>query len=129
MAVSLTYRKKFLKTFQEGIIQGRKLLFTANHHWGDRLLTDLYFKIEKSDWIDIQKKHQLIMVLANSWWMYINSLSKEIRENDVDLIKYIDAYKRFYSFLIHLIVKQSLEESTGCISGLASSGSAVGGSL
>ena len=102
MAVSLTYRKKFLKTFQEGIIQGRKLLFTANHHWGDRLLTDLYFKIEKSDWIDIQKKHQLIMVLANSWWMYINSLSKEIRENDVDLIKYIDAYKRFYSFLIKI---------------------------
>ncbi len=100
MAVSLATRKKFLKAFQEGIIQGRKLLFAANHHWGDRLLTDLYFKIEKSDWIDIQKKHQLIMVLANSWWMYVNSLSKEIRENDVDLIKYIDAYKRFYSFLI-----------------------------
>ena len=99
MVVCLTTRKKFLKSFQEGIIQGRKLLFAANHHWGDRLLTDLYFKIEKSDWIDIQKKHQLIMVLANSWWMYINSLSREIKEKEIDLIKYIDAHKRFYSFL------------------------------
>ena len=102
MTVSVATRKKFLKAFQEGIIQGRKLLFAANHHWGDRLLTDLYFKIEKSDWIDVQKKHQLIMVLANSWWMYINSLSKEIRENEIELIKYIDAYKRFYSFLIQI---------------------------
>jgi len=102
MAVSIATKKKFLKNFQEGIIQGRKLLFAANHHWGDRLLTDLYFKIEKSDWIDIQKKHQLIMVLANSWWMYINSLSKEIKESEVDLIKYIDAYKRFYSFLMKI---------------------------
>lgn len=99
MTVNLEEKKKFLKSFQEGIVQGRKLLFASNHQWGDRLLTDLYFKIEKSDWIDLQKKHQLIMILVNSWWMYINSLSKDIKGSKIDVIRYIDAYKRFFSFL------------------------------
>ena len=99
MTANLEIKGNFLKTFQEGIVQGRKLLFAANHQWGDRLLTNLYYKIEKSDWLDVQKKHQLIMIIANSWWMYLNSLSKDIKTNKVDLIKYVDAYKRFFSFL------------------------------
>ncbi|TFG22824.1 MAG: hypothetical protein EU532_14045, partial [Promethearchaeota archaeon] len=99
MTANLEIKKNFLKSFQEGILQGRKLLFAANHQWGDRLLTNLYFKIEKNDWLDVQKKHQLIMIIANSWWMYLNSLSKDLKTNKIDLIKYIDVYKRFFSFL------------------------------
>ena len=104
MAVSSDLKKDFLTDFQNKIVQSRKLLQIGNHRWGDKLLTDLYFDIEKSDWLDAQKKHQLIMIIANSWWMYINSLSmrQEDRSLSVDFIKYIDAYKRFFSFLSRL---------------------------
>jgi hypothetical protein len=103
MAINLKLQSEFLKGFQQKIIQGRKLLHSANHLWGDRLLTDLYFDIEKTEWLDIQKKHQLIMILSNSWWMYINSLIHRTEEGiDIDFIRYIDAYKRFFSFLSKL---------------------------
>ncbi|MFW9930922.1 MAG: hypothetical protein ACFFD1_16155, partial [Candidatus Thorarchaeota archaeon] len=79
------------------------MLQSANHRWADRLLTDLYFDIEKTEWLDVQKKHQLVMIISNSWWMYINSLIKRTEgEIDVDIIRYIDAYKRFFSFLAKL---------------------------
>ncbi len=103
MSVSLIVKKEFLENFQKNIIQGRRLLQSANHVWADRLLTDLYFEIEKTEWLDIQKKHQLIMVISNSWWIYLNSLIKRDEEQvDIDLIRYIDAYKRFFSFLSKL---------------------------
>ena len=103
MVINLNTRSEFLKEFQQKIIQGRKLLHSANHVWGDRLLTDLYFEIEKTEWLDIQKKHQLIMIISNSWWMYINSLIRRTDEGiDIDFIRYIDAYKRFFSFLSKL---------------------------
>ncbi|MFX1410777.1 MAG: hypothetical protein ACFFA6_10510 [Promethearchaeota archaeon] len=97
MPVSLNVKQEFLDNFQKNIIQGRRLLQNANHLWADRLLTDLFYKIEKTEWLDIQKKHQLIMVISNSWWIYLNSLIKSDKE--VDLIRYIDGYKRFFSFL------------------------------
>jgi hypothetical protein len=103
MSIKISIKKKFLENFQKGIIQGRRLLQTANHRWADRLLTDLYFEIEKTEWLDLQKKHQLVMIISNSWWMYINSLIKRSNgEVDVDIIRYIDAYKRFFSFLAKL---------------------------
>lgn len=103
MSVSLNIKKEFLEKFQKNIIQGRRLLQSANHVWADRLLTELYFEIEKTEWLDIQKKHQLIMVISNSWWIYLNSLIKREEDQvDIDLIRYIDAYKRFFSFLSKL---------------------------
>jgi hypothetical protein len=103
MVINLNTRSEFLKEFQRKIIQGRKLLHTSNHLWADRLLTDLYFDIEKTEWLDIQKKHQLILIISNSWWMYINSLIRRTEEGiDIDFIRYIDAYKRFFSFLSKL---------------------------
>jgi len=103
MSTKISTKKKFLDNFQKSIIQGRRLLQTANHRWADRLLTDLYFEIEKTEWLDLQKKHQLIMIISNSWWMYINSLIKRSNGDvDVDIIRYIDAYKRFFSFLAKL---------------------------
>jgi len=43
------------------------------------------------------------MIISNSWWMYINSLVKHKEGKvEVDLVKYIDAYKRFFSFLSKL---------------------------
>jgi len=103
MVINLNTRTEFLKEFQRKIIQGRKLLHTSNHLWADRLLTDLYFDIEKTEWLDIQKKHQLILIISNSWWMYINSLVRRTEEGiDIDFIRYIDAYKRFFSFLSKL---------------------------
>jgi len=43
------------------------------------------------------------MIISNSWWMYINSLVKHKEGKvEVDLVKYIDAYKRFFSFLSRL---------------------------
>jgi len=101
MSISLEVKREFLENFQRGIIQGRRLLQTANHRWADRLFTDLYFEIEKSEWLNIQKKHQLVMVISNSWWMYINSLIQRTDEG-VDIIRFIDAYKRFFSFLAKL---------------------------
>jgi len=103
MVINLKTKTEFLKDFQQKIIQGRKLLHLANHLWADRLLTDLYFELEKTDWLDIQKKHQLIMIISNSWWIYINSLIHRTEERvDIDFIRYIDAYKRFFSFLSKL---------------------------
>jgi len=103
MSINLKLKTDFLKNFQQRIIQGRRLLQSANHLWADRLLTDLYFEIEKTDWLDIQKKHQLIMIISNSWWIYINSLTRKTDEGtEVDIIRYIDAYKRFFSFLSKL---------------------------
>ena len=103
MTVRLDIKKQFLSKFQDAVIQGRKLLQSGNHHWADRLLTELYFEIERKEWLDIQKKHQLIMIITNSWWMYINSLQQlKTEEAKVDIIKYIDGYKRFFSFLSKL---------------------------
>jgi hypothetical protein len=43
------------------------------------------------------------MIISNSWWMYLNSLIKNKDEKEgIDLIRYIDAYKRFFSFLSKL---------------------------
>ena len=103
MTVKTKIKKNFLQNFQKSIIQGRRLLQSANHRWADRLLTDLYFEIEKTEWLDVQKKHQLVMIISNSWWMYINSLIRRTNgEIDVNIIRYIDAYKRFFSFLAKL---------------------------
>ncbi|MFX1497371.1 MAG: CHAT domain-containing protein [Promethearchaeota archaeon] len=100
MNANLSKKSNFLEDFQQKVIQGRRLLQSGNHRWADRLLTDLYFEIEKNDWLDIQKKHQLMMIISNSWWMYINSLiQRKEGKIDFDIIKYIDAYKRFFSFL------------------------------
>ncbi len=103
MTVKLDVKKDFLNKFQETVIQGRKLLQSGNHLWGDRLLTELYFEIERIEWLDIQKKHQLTMIITNSWWMYINSLTQiKTEDSKIDIIKYIDGYKRFFSFLSRL---------------------------
>jgi hypothetical protein len=60
-------------------------------------------EIEKNEWLDLQKKHQLIMIISNSWWLYLNSLTTIVEgKTSVDLIRYIDAYKRFFSFLSNL---------------------------
>ncbi len=103
MSASTELKQEFLTNFQNKIITARKLLYTANHLWASKLLDDLSFEIAKNDWLDIQKKHQLIMIISNSWWLYLNSLVKH-REGkvDIDLIRYIDAYKRFFSFLSKL---------------------------
>ncbi|MFX0032600.1 MAG: hypothetical protein ACFE9P_08040 [Candidatus Hermodarchaeota archaeon] len=100
MATLLKKSDNFLEDFQQSVIQARRLLHSGNHRWADRLLTDLYYEIERNEWLDIQKKHQLMMIISNSWWMYINSLIQR-REGkvEIDMIKYIDAYKRFFSFL------------------------------
>ncbi len=104
MSVKSERMQSFIKNFQEKIIQGRRLLKIGNHKWADKTFTDLYFEIEKTDWLDSQKKHQLILIIANSWWMYLNSLTKRNEDGtiSIDYIKYIDAYKRFFSFLAKL---------------------------
>ncbi|MHA1149810.1 MAG: hypothetical protein ACTSR8_16365 [Promethearchaeota archaeon] len=103
MSVDPEVKKEFLQGFQKKIIQGRRLLQIGNHKWGDYVLENLYFDIEKTDWLDAQKKHQLIMIISNSWWIYLNSLvSRDDSGVKMDIIKYIDAYKRFFSFLSKL---------------------------
>ncbi len=103
MSVSVDLKKEFLTNFQKKIITARKLLYAANHLWASKLLDNLSFDIAKNDWLDIQKKHQLIMIISNSWWMYLNSLIKHKEGKvEIDLIRYIDAYKRFFSFLSKL---------------------------
>ncbi|MFX1389787.1 MAG: hypothetical protein ACFE9Z_06990 [Promethearchaeota archaeon] len=103
MTVSVDIKQEFLNNFQNKIIIARKLLYVGNHKWASKLLDNLSFDIEKSDWLDIQKKHQLLMIISNSWWMYLNSLvKKKDGKNETDLIRYIDAYKRFFSFLSNL---------------------------
>ncbi|MFX1260101.1 MAG: hypothetical protein ACFFAN_19810, partial [Promethearchaeota archaeon] len=74
MSVSSEQKNQFLKDFQNKILQGRKLLQNANHRWADRLFTACLFDIEKKEWLDAQKKRQLIQVISNSWWIYLNSL-------------------------------------------------------
>lgn len=103
MAVNVDVKEEFLSHFQQKIITARKLLFAANHKWASKLFTNLRMEIEKNEWLDIQKKHQLILIISNSWWMYLNSLKKRVEGKiKVDLIRYIDAYKRFFSFLSKL---------------------------
>jgi hypothetical protein len=103
MTVSLDLKKEFLLEFQSKLIQSRRLLQSGNHRWAYQLLTNLYLEIEKKDWIDAQKRHQLIMVTTNTWWMYLNSLKLGIQKGKkIDVIKYIDAYKRFFTFLSKL---------------------------
>ncbi|MFW9972397.1 MAG: hypothetical protein ACFFDF_19590, partial [Candidatus Odinarchaeota archaeon] len=103
MAVSSELKQAFLINFQNKIITARKLLYAANHLWASKLLDDLSFEIARNDWLDIQKKHQLIMIISNSWWIYINSLIKHQEGKiEIDHIRYIDAYNRFFSFLSKL---------------------------
>lgn len=103
MSVKSKIKNEFVKDFQEKITQGRRLLHNGNHRWADKLFTQLYFSIEKLDWLNDQKKRQLITIISNSWWMYLNSLIQRQDEViNVDIIKYIDAYKRFFSFLSKL---------------------------
>jgi len=103
MSVNIDIKQEFLTNFQNKIITARKLLFTANHKWGSKIFNDLTSEIKTTDWLDAQKKHQLIMIISNSWWMYLNSLVKHKEGIDeIDLIRYIDAYKRFFSFLSKL---------------------------
>ena len=101
MSVSSEIKDQFLKDFQNRILQGRKLLQNSNHRWGDKLFTDLFFEIEKIDWLTSQKKRQLTMIISNSWWIYLNSLTNR-KEEKLDIIRYVDAYNRFFSFLSKL---------------------------
>lgn len=104
MSLSSDVKRQFLSNFQTKIIQGRKLLQTGNHRWADKLFTDLYFEIQKKEeWLDLQKKRQLILIISNSWWIYLNSLTRrKEEETKIDIIKYIDAYNRFFLFLYRL---------------------------
>ncbi|UCD01656.1 MAG: hypothetical protein JSV23_01125 [Promethearchaeota archaeon] len=103
MSISIELKQEFLTNFQNKIITARKLLFSAKHEWASRVFRSLTSEIKKNDWLDLQKKHQLIMIISNSWWMYLNSLVKHKEGKvDIDLIRYIDAYKRFFSFLAKL---------------------------
>ena len=103
MTINPDIKNQFLTNFQKGILQGRQLLNSANHQWASRLFTNLYFEIEKTEWLVSQKKRQLIMIIANSWWIYLNSLkSQKDKIGKIDKIRFIDAYKRFFSFLSHL---------------------------
>lgn len=103
MELNIEDKKNFILEFQNRILLARNLLKGANHQWADRVLSDLYLKIEKNDWLDIQKKHKLIMLISNSWWTYIQNLQ---HRNDLglesDYILYVDASKRFFSFLSKL---------------------------
>jgi len=101
MSTTVEKKRKFLSNFQERVIQARRLLQSGNHHWASKLILDLYFDIETREWLNAQKKHQLILVLSNSFWIYINSIKREKKE-EMDLVKYIDAFKRFFSFLTKL---------------------------
>jgi len=101
MSLDIEKKKKFLSEFQDRVIQARRLLQSGNHHWASKLILDLYFDIETKEWLNAQKKHQLILVLSNSFWIYINSLKKSNKE-EMDLIRYVDAHKRFFSFLTKL---------------------------
>ncbi|TXT65696.1 MAG: hypothetical protein BAJALOKI1v1_390016 [Promethearchaeota archaeon] len=100
MFQTYTRQEKFLDDFQERYQQGKELLTKGDHHWSTRLLVDLYFKIESEVWISSQKKKQLTLRLSNLWINYIKSL--ENNGEITDLIKYIDAYDRFFSFLLQV---------------------------
>lgn len=103
MAINADVKNQFIKNFQNKILQGRQLLQNNNHRWGDKIFTNLYYDIEKIDWIEDQKKRQFIMIITNSWWIYLNSLISRKEEGaKIDFIRYIDAYNRFFSFLSKL---------------------------
>ncbi|MBD3194391.1 MAG: CHAT domain-containing protein [Candidatus Lokiarchaeota archaeon] len=103
MSVKIVQKKEFLSKFQQRVIRGRELLQSGNHHWASKLFRELYFEIEKNEWLGEQKKHQLITIISNSWWLYLNSLShQKLLGKEINYIKYIDAYKRFFSFLSKL---------------------------
>lgn len=92
--------QEFLKYFEKQIIQGRKILKTGNHRWADKLLTNLYFEIKKTDWINPQKKDQLYTAINNSWDKYLQSLVQQNKEDlTFDVIKYYDSYNRYFGFL------------------------------
>ncbi|MFO8019790.1 MAG: CHAT domain-containing protein [Promethearchaeia archaeon] len=101
MVVTSKKKHEFLSNFRQNIIQANKLLNDRNHRWGDKLLTNLYFDIEKSEWLDLDKKRQLAHMISNTWWRYLNSLSAKYKEKglDYDIIRYVDGLKRFFIFL------------------------------
>lgn len=101
MTVSSKKKRDFLAYFRTNIIQARKLLNERNHRWADKLLTNVYFEIEKSNWLDLEKKRQLAHIISNSWWMYLNSLSVKRKQEALgyDIIRYVDGLKRFFLFL------------------------------
>ncbi|MHA1803012.1 MAG: CHAT domain-containing protein [Promethearchaeota archaeon] len=96
--------KEFLIQFQNKIALARNLLKNANHHWADKVLNDLYAEIMKNEQIDAQKQFKLIMLISNSWLTYIKSLKyrKDLSIEPNATILYIDAIKRYFSFLIKL---------------------------
>ncbi len=49
MAINAKVKNQFIKNFQNKILQGRQLLQTNNHRWGDKIFTNLYYDIEKTD--------------------------------------------------------------------------------
>ncbi len=100
MLRSFNREESFLSDFQERYQQGKELLSQGDHHWATRLIVDLFFRIESEVWISTQKKQQLILKLSKLWINYINSL--KINGEITDLIKYIDAYDRLFSFLIQI---------------------------
>ncbi|MFX1396432.1 MAG: hypothetical protein ACFFAS_05235 [Promethearchaeota archaeon] len=96
-------KKEFLSTFQSKVLQGRRLLSNANHTWADKLFNDLFYEIERTEWLDAQKKQQLVMIIVNTWHLYINSLVKRDDSGmEFDHIRYLDAYNRFFTFLSKL---------------------------
>ncbi len=103
MTEIIDVKKEFLENFQLKILQARRLLSDSNHKWADKLFNELYFEIQKSEWMDVQKKNQLIVIIINSWHLYINSLTKK-DENQLKLdpIKFLDAYNRFFTLLSRL---------------------------
>ena len=100
MSAQIEFREKFLKTFENKVIQGRELLKSGNHKWADKLFTNLHFEIQKADWLEFQKRNQLYSLINNSWREYISSLTESSEKSKpVDIIKYIDAYNRFFNLL------------------------------
>ncbi len=104
MAISFEKKKIFLKNFQNTILKGNRLFHIGNHKWANRLFVDLYFDLEKKEWLDANKKRQLVQVIVNSYWMYLNTLIKRKDGKIIrsDIIKYVDVYNRFLSFLSKL---------------------------
>ncbi|MHA1762295.1 MAG: CHAT domain-containing protein [Promethearchaeota archaeon] len=96
--------KEFFIHFQNKITLARNLLKNANHHWADKVLNDLYAEIKKNEQIDAQKQFKLIMLISNSWLTYIKSLKyrKDLGSDPNIRILYVDAIKRYFSFLIKL---------------------------
>jgi len=100
MSAQTESRERLLKLFENKVIQGRELLKFGNHKWADKVFTNLHFEIQKADWIEIQKRNQLYSLINNSWRDYISSLTQVKEEGKaVDIIKYIDAYNRFFNLL------------------------------